>query len=147
MTVAHTNRSATLLIYANLWSLVWACIAASARQVMLAAGGTKQMEKEKKSKKKDPNAPKKAMTAMTAFYFFSASLRPKLTEEGKSMTEIAIECGKLWKELSEEERKKLKAEAKKKARSAHSGRQHPTDIQGKLGKVWRALGNLGALEQ
>eukprot|EP01045_Picozoa_sp_COSAG04_P012833 COSAG04_NODE_881_length_9663_cov_30.524258_1_plen_94_part_00 len=60
-------------------------------------------------------------------------------------------CWQELKELSEEERKKLKAEAKKKARSAHSDRQHLIGIQGKLGEVWAhfdwALGNLWALEQ
>jgi len=65
---------------------------------------------EKKKKKKDPNAPK---GAKTGFLFFTASLRPELTEKGLSVPEIAKECGKRWKELSDEDKQPFQDDGEK----------------------------------
>ncbi len=64
----------------------------------------KAAPKEKKPrKKKDPNAPK---GAVSAFFFFSSSVREKLKAENPSfkMTDIARELGVRWKALPTEER-------------------------------------------
>ena len=66
--------------------------------------------KESKKKKKDPNAPK---GAKTGFLFFTASLRPELTEKGLSIPDIAKECGKRWKELSDEDKQPFQDEGEK----------------------------------
>lgn len=57
-----------------------------------------------KKKVKDPNAPKRNMSA---FMFFSNEMRASVNEAnpGIGMTEVSKELGKLWKELSEDDRK------------------------------------------
>jgi len=64
--------------------------------------------KKASKKKKDPNAPK---GAMTGFMFFSGEMRPKLLEEGKSITEVAVACGAAWRELDDEGKSKFNAMA------------------------------------
>ena len=56
--------------------------------------------KKKKRKKKDPNAPKKPLTA---FMLFTNFRRPQLLQEKPSIkiTDVSVEIGKEWKEMSE----------------------------------------------
>jgi len=71
--------------------------------------GEKQ-RKSRKRKKKDPDAPKRAMSS---FMFFANHRRAELRKANPEMkiTEIGKELGKMWKELSDEERKPYQAQA------------------------------------
>jgi len=60
--------------------------------------------KSRKRKKKDPDAPKRAMSS---FMFFANDKRPLLRKDHPDMkiTEIGKELGRMWKDLTDEERK------------------------------------------
>jgi len=66
--------------------------------------------KSRKRKKKDPDAPKRAMSS---FMFFANHRRAELRKANPDMkiTEIGKELGKMWKDLSEDERKPYQAQA------------------------------------
>eukprot|EP01147_Barroeca_monosierra_P002940 gene2941-8177_t len=66
--------------------------------------------KKKKGRKKDPNAPK---GAKSAYIIFSTGMRNTLKKENPQMTqsELLSECGKLWKELSADEKREYEEAA------------------------------------
>lgn len=68
-----------------------------------AYGGEDAMRKRKRAKK-DPNAPKRALSA---FFFFSQLKRQSITAEHNDwkVGQVAQELGRMWKALTEEEKK------------------------------------------
>jgi hypothetical protein len=65
------------------------------------SASAKKRKREKKKKAKDPNAPKKALSA---YMIFGAAKRIELkgAQPDLDFKEVAIETGKQWRELSEE---------------------------------------------
>jgi hypothetical protein len=70
----------------------------------IAAYGGEESIRKKKRAKKDPNAPKRALSA---FFFFSNEKRPEV--QGRhpewKVGQVAQELGRMWKALTEEEKK------------------------------------------
>lgn len=68
-----------------------------------AYGGEDAMRKRKRAKK-DPNAPKRALSA---FFFFSQMKRPEVQSAHTEwkVGQVAQELGRMWKALTEEEKK------------------------------------------
>eukprot|EP00636_Phaeomonas_parva_P006006 CAMPEP_0118863380 /NCGR_PEP_ID=MMETSP1163-20130328/8271_1 /TAXON_ID=124430 /ORGANISM="Phaeomonas parva, Strain CCMP2877" /LENGTH=781 /DNA_ID=CAMNT_0006797381 /DNA_START=105 /DNA_END=2450 /DNA_ORIENTATION=+ len=66
--------------------------------------------KNKKRKRKDPHAPKKAMSA---FMFFSNAKREEIKKANPefSITDISKEAGRLWREMTDDEKKPYQAQA------------------------------------
>jgi len=77
---------------------------AAAQSSESSSSSSREKKPKKKKRKKDPNAPK---MPINAFLFWTKENRNKVKEqhpdvEGKDVTKL---CGKLWKALSEEDKK------------------------------------------
>jgi ABC-type transporter MlaC component len=74
-------------------------------QAEIAAFGGEDAMRKRKRAKKDPNAPKRALSA---FFFFSQIKRPEVQQAHPEhkVGQIAQEMGKMWKALTEQEKKK-----------------------------------------
>ncbi|VDP02661.1 unnamed protein product [Soboliphyme baturini] len=74
-------------------------------QAEVAAFGGEEAVKKRKRGKKDPNAPKRALSA---FFFFSQGKRPEVQKghPDYKVGQIAQELGRMWKELTDEQKKK-----------------------------------------
>jgi len=73
-------------------------------QAEIAAFGGEDAMRKRKRAKKDPNAPKRALSA---FFFFSQIKRPDVQQAHPDykVGQVAQELGKMWKELTETEKK------------------------------------------
>jgi len=73
-------------------------------QAEVAAFGGEDAMRKRKRAKKDPNAPKRALSA---FFFFSQVKRPEVSQSHPDykVGQVAQELGRMWKELTEQEKK------------------------------------------
>jgi len=72
--------------------------------------GKKKKKKKKEKKAKDPNAPKKPQTA---FFVYLREQRQVVKDKNPTMKpkELVSELGRLWKEMSDEDKKEFKDKA------------------------------------
>ena len=76
------------------------------------AGSESKKSSAIKKEQKDPNAPKKAMTA---FFYFSTEMRPKIKKDNPDMSfgDLGKKIGELYRALSADEKKRYEDMAKK----------------------------------
>lgn len=88
--------------------LVEASIASASRALNTVAGSNPPKHKVKK----DPNAPKQPMTS---YLLFCQDVRASVKEKNPEMTQrsVAIEMGRLWKDLDQKEKEKYDIAAQK----------------------------------
>eukprot|EP00798_Chlamydomonas_sp_ICE-L_P004607 gene4607-14800_t len=72
----------------------------------------KEVKARRVKKEKDPNAPKKPLSG---YMFFCKDNREAVKEKDSSLkiTEIASELGRMWKALTDEEKKPYQEQAEK----------------------------------
>lgn len=68
--------------------------------------GTRKHKRAAAKAARDPNAPKRATTA---FFYYAQENRKKVKEENPEMkvTEISKKLGEMWRELSDEDKRKF----------------------------------------
>uniref|UniRef100_A0A914YK65 FACT complex subunit SSRP1 n=1 Tax=Panagrolaimus superbus TaxID=310955 RepID=A0A914YK65_9BILA len=72
------------------------------------SGGSSR-KKGSEKKRKDPNAPKRATSA---YFHWMSEIRASITKPGMGVAEVAKEAGRLWKEMSDADKKPYEAKFK-----------------------------------